>query len=449
MKSLWKRFLHFLTSARVAIFLLLFLAIACTIGTLLPQNQNQEIYLKLFGKLGTRIIHIFSLYDVYHAPWFQFLLIFLGINLIACSLDRLPKTLRLFRYQEKRSIDKKFFQNLSFSEHFVCPTSLEKAKQNLISLFKKEFGNLQVINNPKFSLHAQKGKISYFGPYIIHTGILIILFGGLISSLFGFSGMMFIPEGKASNTIFLQGRRHHQRYNLPFSLKCEKFIIEYYPNGMPKEYLSKVTVIDGEKTIKKDITVNGPLDYKGLRFYQATYGVAPEPTLTLEVINRETNKHFLVTVPFNQSVSLPDSNGYVKLVKAFPEFMNAGIAFQLEVSEDGRIQQTWVFEKFPNFDAMHRKGKYIFRLKDYSRYTGLQVKKDLGVWIIWGGCIILVLGLMISFFIIPQRIWLHLAPHPKGCEIWLGGTCVKRKVLFRQTFQNWVSKIKEVLPCGT
>ena len=47
---------------------------------------------------------------------------------------------------------------------------------------------------------------------------------------------------------------------------------------MPKEYLSKVTVIDGEKTIKKDITVNGPLDYKGLRFYQATYGVAPEPT---------------------------------------------------------------------------------------------------------------------------------------------------------------------------
>ena len=106
MKSLWKRFLHFLTSARVAIFLLLFLAIACTIGTLLPQNQNQEVYLKLFGKLGTRIIHIFSLYDVYHAPWFQFLLIFLGINLIACSLDHLPKTLRLSRYQEKRNIDK-------------------------------------------------------------------------------------------------------------------------------------------------------------------------------------------------------------------------------------------------------------------------------------------------------------------------------------------------------
>ncbi|MDL1956061.1 MAG: cytochrome c biogenesis protein ResB [Candidatus Desulfofervidus auxilii] len=447
MKIILEKIFHFLSSVRLTIILLILLALACTCGTLLPQNQPLTIYQKQFGNLGTKLIDALSLNDVYHAIWFQLLLFSLSINLIICSLDRLPKTWRLWRY-EKKEVDKKFFKHLPLSEKIICSMPLEKAKEKIISLFEKDFPKIEVISNPVFALYGKKGNISYWGPYIVHSGILVVLLGAIITSVFGFSGSMFIPEGEVSNTVFLHGKGH-KIHNLPFSLKCEKFIIEYYPNGTPKEYISHLTIIDGKQKIPKIIKVNAPLDYRGFRFYQANYGVASRPTLTLFVINRKTGEKFEITVPFNQSVSLPDGKGSIKVVRAFSDLMNMGPAFQLVVIEDDKPQTTWVIERFPQFDAMHRKGKYAFVLKNYTRYTGLQVKKDPGVWIVWIGCLIIIGGLAIGLFVIPQKMWLHLTPHPKGCEILIGGMATKRRTLFKHTFQRWIKQIREGLSCGT
>jgi cytochrome c biogenesis protein len=349
----------------------------------------------------------------------------------------------------KKNIDKTFFTNLSFSKYFICHLPFERTKESLISLFKKEFPKLKLTTNPQFVLQGQKGNISHFGSYIIHGGILVILIGAIISSFFGFSGMMFIPEGGMSNKVFLEGRKYPKPYQLPFSLKCKEFIVDYYPNGMPKGYLSQMTIFDNKERFEKVIKVNGPLDYKGLRFYQATYGIAPEPTLHLEVSNRQSGESFKLSAPFNQLMSFPDGRGYVKVVRAFDDFMRMGPTFKLEILEGDKPAETFLLERFPQFDAMHRGGKYIITLKDYTRYTGLQVKKDPGTWVVWGGSFILVLGLMISFFIIPQKIWICLIPHEKGCEVYLGAISAKRKPLFKETFNNWVSKIEETLPCGT
>ncbi|MDL1970589.1 MAG: cytochrome c biogenesis protein ResB [Candidatus Desulfofervidaceae bacterium] len=450
MRVTLQRVLKFFTSVRLAIFLLLILAVACIIGTLLPQSQPPEVYLKQFGNVGSKIINAFSLYDVYHARWFQVLLSLLTLNLIACSLDRFPKTWRILQYNAKKEIDEKFLSHLSFKAHFICKLPFEEAKEKLSALFKKEFSQLEIASNPDFVIHVKKGSISHWGPYIIHGGILVILFGGLISSIFGFSGMMFIPEGEVSNTIFLEGKKHHQVYNLPFSLKCDKFTVEYYDNGMPKEYLSHITVIDNRKKFKTTIKVNGPLDYKGFRFYQANFGVASNPTVTFEVTERKTGKKFTLTAPFNTPVPLPDEQGAIKVVKAFSDLMNFGPAFQVVIQKPNQKPQTsWVLSKFPEFDAMHRKGKYTLVVKDFTRFTGLEVKKDPGVWVVWIGCIILVGGLMISFFIIPQKMWLKLAPHKQGCEVWLGGMASKRRETFKHIFQEWANEVKEVLTCGT
>jgi len=444
-----QKVLKFFTSVRLTITLLIILAIACTVGTLLPQSQSPEVYLKQFGNVGAKIINALSLYDLYHARWFQVLLSLLTLNLIACSIDRFPKTRRLVQYT-KKEVDDKFLSHLSLHAHFICKLPFEEAKEKLSALFKKDFPRLEVITNPNFIIHVKKGNISHWGPYIIHTGILIILIGGLISSIFGFSGMMFIPEGEVSNTIFLEGRRHHEVYNLPFSLKCEKFVIEYYDNGMPKEYRSHITVIDNQQKLKTTIKVNGPLDYKGFRFYQANFGVASNPTVTFEVTERKSGKKFTITAPFNTPVPLPDNKGAIKVIKAFSDLMKFGPAFQVLIQKPNQESKAiWVLNNYPEFDAMHRKGEYIFVVKNFTRFTGLEVKKDPGVWVVWTGCIILIGGLMVSFFIIPQRMWLKLAPHKQGCEVWLGGMASKRRETFKHIFQEWTDKVKEVLTCGT
>ena len=444
-----KKILNFLKSVKLTIFLLFFLAIACTIGTLLPQNEPPQVYVREFGSVGAKLINTLVLYDVYHSPWFQFLLVFFSVNLIVCSLERWPKTWRLYRL-EKKVVDKKFFEHLPLTTNCTTKLSLQEAKEKILNLLKKEHGKLSTIeDNPGFTFHLKKGHISYLGPYIIHAGILIVLIGALISSIFGFSGMMFIAEGERSNTIFLEGRKHHQLYNLPFSLKCDKFVVEYYKNGMPKEYRSHITVIDQDKKFKTTIKVNSPLDYKGYRFYQADFGVASNPTIRLAIIERETGKKFYVTIPFDKEVPLPHNLGTIRLVNATSDLRNLGPAFLLLLTRphQKKKEQIILLSNFPEFDAMHRKDKYVFVVKDFTRYTGLEVRKDPGTWIVWLGCLVLIGGLMISFFIIPQRLWVRLEPCGKECQVWIGGMSGKRKEAFKAHFAKWTREIKEILAC--
>ena len=444
-----KKILNFFKSVKLTIFLLILLAVACTIGTLLPQNEPFQVYIREFGNIGAKLINTLVLYDVYHSSWFQILLVLFSINLIVCSLDRFPRTWRLYRF-EKKDIDKNFFEHLPLTTNCITKLSFKEVKEKILTLLKKEHGKVSISEDTQGVIfHLKKGYISYLGPYIIHAGILIILVGALISSIFGFSGMMFIAEGERSNSIFLEGRRHHHVYNLPFSLKCNKFVVEYYKNGMPKEYRSHITVIDKDKKFETTIKVNSPLDYKGYRFYQANFGVASNPTIRLEITEKNTGKKFYVTVPFNKEVSLPYNLGTIKLIDAISDFRDLGPAFWLVLTHPNtkKEEQIILLSNFPEFDAMHRKDKYVFVVKDFTHYTGLEVRKDPGTWIVWLGCLVLIGGLMVSFFIIPQRLWLRLEPRDEGCQVWIGGMAGKRKEAFKQIFTNWVKTVKA--KCGS
>ena len=50
----------------------------------------------------------------------------------------------------------------------------------------------------------------------------------------------------------------------------------YEGSQRPKDFTSKLTIIDGGKEVKqKVIEVNDPLQYKGIFIYQSSYGTAP------------------------------------------------------------------------------------------------------------------------------------------------------------------------------
>ena len=82
---------------------------------------------------------------------------------------------------------------------------------------------------------------------------------------------MNLSEGTSSNLVgFFSGPKIIE---LPFYIKCNKFTIDFYPSGMPKAYISDLSVIEnGKEVYRKEIKVNDPLKYKGVYFYQASYG---------------------------------------------------------------------------------------------------------------------------------------------------------------------------------
>ena len=90
-----QRFWDFFASVKLSFVLLLSLALASVLGTLLPQKEHVSVYVQQFGESGARLILGLRLDDMYHAPWFLLLLALLAFNLVVCSLNRLPQTLKL------------------------------------------------------------------------------------------------------------------------------------------------------------------------------------------------------------------------------------------------------------------------------------------------------------------------------------------------------------------
>jgi len=79
-----------------------------------------------------------------------------------------------------------------------------------------------------------------------------------------------------------------KRIKLPFSLKLRDFQIEYYPGSQsPKSYASEITVLDKDTVFNYRIYMNHVLDYKGYRFFQASYSITPEYERTVLSVNHD------------------------------------------------------------------------------------------------------------------------------------------------------------------
>jgi len=71
-------------------------------------------------------------------------------------------------------------------------------------------------------------------------------------------------------------------------------------------------------------------------------------------------------------------------------------------------------------------------------YTGLQVAKDPGVWVVWLGCFLMVIGVYAAFFMSHRRIWVRI----QNGTITVGGNASKNQGAFQQTFDGLVERLK-------
>ncbi|KQV33922.1 cytochrome c biogenesis protein ResB [Massilia sp. Root335] len=296
-----------MSSMRFAITLLVMIAIAAIIGTIMQQDRAMPDYVNQFGPFWFEVFRKIGLYTVYSAWWFLLILGFLIVSTSLCIARNAPKFLRDMR-SWRDAVREESLRNFHHRTEWTAPLAMVPLAQQTASRLVDAGYRTKMVDKPGGVLvAAKKGAANKFGYIFAHTAIIVILLGGLLDSnlpirfqewFMGktpyagtglisaiapqhrlglgnptFRGNTMIPEGQASDTALLQQADGVLVQDLPFTIELKKFIIDFYTTGMPKLFASEVVIRDHEtgKTFPATIKVNQPLIYRGVAVYQSSF----------------------------------------------------------------------------------------------------------------------------------------------------------------------------------
>lgn len=432
---------RFFASVKLALITLFLLASTSIFGTLIKQGQAPAYYVQEYGPKLARLFAKLGLTSMYGSWWYLTILGLFAINLLVCSLHRLPSVWRAMT-QDNLAIDPGQLEMMRFTQQAVAALAPDDAEGRIRRLLtgagwkKPERAEREGM----VLFFAQKGGWSRLGVYVVHLSILIILLGVLVGTLLGFQAYVYLPEGRSTNQIFL--RKTQSPVPLGFDLQCDRFRKSFYPNGIVKEYRADLTVTEpGLPTpFRKSVIVNDPLSYRGLTFYVGdSY---PLGEFLVSIKNQQTGLEQEFRIPAKKDVAWPGTKAAFRIE-------------QLEQDKDGVVSQAKI-----RFSAGAKAEPSVFWIKNQGNATIpgpgnvftisfrqlsavlLLIKKDPGIPIVYAGCLLMMVGLIISFFMSHQRLWVQIAARPgQGSQILLSGTANKHQGSFEQRFDTLAGSV--------
>ncbi|MEW6594177.1 MAG: cytochrome c biogenesis protein ResB [Thermodesulfobacteriota bacterium] len=431
---------RFFASVKLALFVLFILAATSIIGTLIPQNNPPDFYFQEFGPNLARLFLILDFHRMYNSWWFLILLMLFSMNLIICTLDRLPNVWRMVMLDNLATPPERL-EKMELRRPFAASVPPATAADALHGILQAAGWKAKTATLPEGTLlFAQKGAWSRLGVYGVHLSILIIFAGAIIGSLFGFKAGVMIPEGHTISEVYEFGT--NRSIPLGFDLRCDRFEIKFYANGMPKEYRSDLVVIDPQRSepLAKAIVVNDPLDYRGITFYQSSY----EPTneFLIQIDNPATSEKKLFRIPAGQQVAWPGTDISFGIINMMQNERGGDSRFKIWFS-DGKGEPAVFWMPDSVSATIPRDGQeYLFSLKQMYA-TGLQVAKDPGVWVVYIGCGLMLIGLYVAFFLSHQRLWVYIQPEGGTSRVLLCGTSNKNRLGFERNFAAVAEKITQ------
>ena len=461
-KTFFDKVWDFFASVKFAIVIFAFISITSIIGTILEQKAepatNIQILTRLFGEsIAPSLYTVFNklgFIDMYHSWWFVALLILFSANIVICSLDRLPRILKLVKEPIVPMKEEQLKRFVIYRE-IVLNGKPDKVKDAVSNAIKSAgFHYAESKEEKGYQFFSQKGKYSRLGVYITHFSILIILLGAIIGVFFGFKGYLNLPEGAVANEAY-SGMDKGIPFN--FDIRCDNFDVEFYGRSdMPKEYKSWLTIIkDGREVLKKSIAVNDPLTYEGITFYQSSYGLVPnslERGIFLFKAVSSNGKTSNLNLRLGDTFEIPETNITGKIIDFSPALkidenghvftyanqMNNPAAY-IDFSDSGKHTFFgWILKRYPETWQLPGGNKVEFL--DYwgVQYTGLQVRKDPGVWVVYLGCITMSIGLFIAFFMSNRKIWIKIVEEKNNSKVIVGAITNKNRAAFERKIDTMI-----------
>lgn len=449
-RSVSDKVMQTFASLRLTMVLLILLALVSIIGTIIPQGQLPAEYLvSIGGEQGNRfrLYSLLGFFDMYHVWWFQGLLTLLSINLLSCTIKRLPHVWRIATRPEV-VLGSAQEATATCSTVLSIPETIDRAR---LTKAVTAVAGKPTITEKDHELHlfVQQRPWARLAVYVVHASVILIFIGAIIGNIFGFKGFVAVPEGA---TVSKFTDRKGQERALGFELRCDQFTVSYYPaepgyNPLPKEFKSILTLTEKGQPVPgykhARVIVNEPLTYKGITFYQSSYGTTGSHTF------KTGNK--VLTMSPEETAHLPDGSSMhiIETVQDVSPFFpgKTGPAARVDIHPaNGDPEVTLLsFANHPedNKREADRHGLPVITYQGGTErpYTGLQVNKDPGVWVVWTGSLLMCVGLFIAFFMPHQRFWFKFS-HGK---LVIAGHTTKSQEAFRQRFERIEQQLKSSL----
>ena len=464
---LWDLF----NSVKLTVFLLLILAVVSIIGTVIDQTNPEKNMQMLIGMFGPdsapRVLKLLvdtGMTNMYHTWWFVGLLSMLVGNISVCTLDKLPRAIKVVRTPIAPLSDEAL-KNSSLKREVRIKGDVASVRASVEATVRSAGFSPNVSEDGgAVQFYAEKGKISRLGAYITHISLIIIFIGALIGSFWGYKAYAQIMENQSVDKAELLNKPLFSKFGdsvpLGFQVRCDKFTLKMYESGMPSDYLSDLTIIDGGKEVlKKRIRVNDPLDYNSIRFFQSSYGVSsgmakmllrvtPKdgsgrihdyPVMKGEQFQVEGTPYAIQVGEMSPDVVIGPNN---QLIAQSDQFKGRGAAVIKVVSNGEIVDQAVILNEAP--ESQPQKSPFTIQIMDYRGpfYTGLQVTYDPGVWIVWLGCTFMVVGTLVAFMTYHKKLWVSVKPADKGqVSVTLAGSANKNRQAFEGEFLRLVEKL--------
>jgi cytochrome c biogenesis protein len=342
----------FFSSVKLTIVLLTCIAVVSIAGTLVPQREASLAFVQGLPPGLVSFLRTVQVFDLYHSLWFYLLMGLLALNLVVCSLNRFPDAVRRWKKGLAapgtdlfREMDETFS-----TETQAGMNALSEAIQK--SLRRARWSRLTVRETPGgWILSGEKGRLANYGVYVVHASVLLLVIGAVVGSLFGIDAYVNIHEGDTVNAIELREGKGHRP--LPFSVRCDRFTIELYDNGVPKTYQSDLTFSkDGQVISKGPLRVNHPITIEGYRFYQAGYGQAREGRASL-VLLKDGQPAAEHPVSVGDVFDLPGGEGKAEVLRVEENLMQMGPAVKLVIRAPQGETVFWVFQQIERIREMN------------------------------------------------------------------------------------------------
>ncbi len=468
-KSIIDKVWNFFSSVKVGITLIILNLIAASIGTILPQEfyvsvatdaEKEAYYSDVYGWFG-EIYYSLGLSDLYSSLWFQILVLMLGMSIVIASIDRgfpLHKSLKNQRVIRHKSFMKR--------QRVIAEGQPTEKSEETLAVVEQKLKDLKYnVRREDNALLAERGRFSRYGPYVNHVGLIVFLIGVILHLVPGFyvDESMWLREGETRAIPGMDG----------YFLKSDKFILETYDNVAQGEQLKQgVNVVaknfqtdvtlykqkdgavpgqadDLEEIKKYDIRVNYPLKHEGYAMYQMDYRLNELKTMIFELTNKETETS-LGTVSIDltnpQDEYVLEDGSKVNLMGYYPDFSgfkdgvpqtatqtpnNPAFIFKMQTPEKPEGETSFVAIQ----QTLEPNGENLYKMKfsnvETRNMSGITVRKDKTIPILFVGGFIFMFGVAIGSYWNHRRIWV---------EELTDGTIR----LAAHTNKNWVSIKKDL-----
>jgi cytochrome c biogenesis protein len=270
-----------LRSMRTAIILLLMLAAAAVVGSLIPQIPNSPQRVAAYQvdhPFWAKVFQAAGFFDAFGAWWFALITTLLFVSLVACLIPRSRAMIRAARAKPIHARELDAFP--AFAERPVA-FAPDAAASGAAAVLRRKHYRVE-LDAPGGSVAAEKGALREIGSLAFHWAFLVLLVAVIVGKGTGYVGHATIVEGYGwtdARFNYDGDLRTGRFFGGTFSgtqIQLQDFQDDFRTSGIPMDFSSELTLSapDGSSE-QADVRINHPVVFNGIRIYQYGFGWAP------------------------------------------------------------------------------------------------------------------------------------------------------------------------------